>query len=150
MMRTPLDAAYGDMTLWAFVAIGALVFGTLWYRYKFHAFWGIVTVALVGVIVEYVALSTCFPYGCFEYSSLIGPTLMDVVPYSLLVIWPLLVISVIQFVPEFTAEVRLIASFVGGCFLTLFDFLLDPVSVQQGLWGYSEAVRYGVPMSNFA
>lgn len=102
------------------------------------------------MVVEYVGITTCFPYGCFEYSALVGPKFMDIVPYALVVIWPLLVMSVVQFVPEFTAEVRLIASFVGGAFLTLFDLLLDPVAIQQGLRSYSEFAWYGVPMSNFA
>ena len=80
--------------------------------------------------MEYWAIMTCWPYGCFEYSALVGLQFMDTFPYALLVIWPLLVIGLIQFVPQ-AASNRLIAAIVGGCFLTLFDMLLDPVAVQQ-------------------
>ena len=80
---------------------------------------------------------------------LVGPQFLGTFPFALLIIRPLLVVSIMQFVPKEAWAGRWLAALVGGLFLTLFDMILDPVAVQQWLWMYTEAVWYWVPSSNF-
>jgi len=150
MMRTPLDPADARISGIVFAVLWALLIGMLWYRYWFRALRWVIAVAVFGVIVEYVGITTCVPYGCFEYSGLVGPQFMETFPRWLLVIRPLIVVSIVQFIPKWSANVRILASFVGWLFLMLFDMVLDPVAVAQWLWTYTDpGIWYGIPRSNF-
>lgn len=102
--------------------------------------------------IEYVGLTTGWPYGSFVYLQDIGPT-VEGVPVAL----PLL------FVPLVLNAVLLSVLLLGGLgrsrllrvalalgTLLLIDLVLDPAAVAIGFWEYESGGYYGVPLSNYA
>ena len=101
-------------------------------------------IALLGFIMEGLSIHTGFPYGFFEYGSLMGPTLAGV-PFLLAFAWPPLVIG------AYAVMQRSSYAVVGTTvFLLLLDLVLDPVAVILGQWDWAvEGIYYGIPFQNF-
>ena len=107
----------------------------------------IVALWIFALVIEYIGTTTCFPYGCFEYTSLLWPHLGPI-PFLLLCIRPVLVYSMIWVASLLPWEKYHRALWSILCLLLL-DLALDPVHVAQGIWSYTNKVwRYSVPRSN--
>jgi putative membrane protein len=116
-------------------------------------------IALVGLTaysfaIEYVGVTTGWPYGTFEYGVELGPMLADTVPLGLPVFFfPLVVNAYLLSLlllgdSAATPVVRLPA--VVATVLAV-DLVLDPGAVALGFWTYAaEGAYYGVPWSNYA
>jgi len=104
--------------------------------------------------IEYVGVTTGWPYGSFEYAVDLGPMLFGSVPVGLPVFFIplvlnsyLLVVLVLGDRAEVT-PIRLVATLAT---VLLVDLVLDPGAVAIEFWAYRPpGPYYGVPASNYA
>ncbi len=107
-----------------------------------------VSLGIFALCIEYIGSTTCFPYGCFEYSSTLGIHLWPI-PLLLILIRPIMVLSMVSVASVFTQK-KIAWWILSVVFLIILDLALDPVHVSQGIWTYAEAQgRYGVPLTNY-
>lgn len=108
-----------------------------------------VPLGLYGLLIETLSITTGFPYSQFEYNEALGYLIGGKVPWTIFVIWPLLVLSsyfVARGIFDTRAKVIAFAVFL----LVLFDLVFDPVALQLNFWQWSnEGIYYGVPLQNF-
>ena len=99
--------------------------------------------------VEYMGLVTTWPYGSFTYTGHLGYKLFGVLPWTVGLSWPPLVIGSVAL--SYTATENKIARILlPVALLVAFDALLDPLSVHFGIWAYAAGgAYYGVPVQNF-
>jgi len=113
---------------------------------------GLKLLALTGFVyaIEFVGVTTGFPYGGFHYGIELGPMLLGTVPLALpLFFVPLVFNAYLLAILSGYAEKRLPR--VLGALLTLLlvDLVLDPGAVALGFWTYDAGTYYGVPASNY-
>jgi len=102
--------------------------------------------------IEFVGLSTGWPYGEFAYGVSLGPMLAGEVPLGLpiffvpLVVNSYLLCTLLLGDRAASAWVRLPA--VIATVLAV-DLVLDPGAVALGFWDYGGGAYYGVPWSNY-
>ncbi|GGM60670.1 putative membrane protein [Halarchaeum rubridurum] len=134
MLRLPLVAAVlPELDRRALAALGALC----GYTY----------------LIEYVGVTTGWPYGAFSYGVELGPMVAGV-PLALPLFFLPLVCNAYLLTVLLLGEraanplLRLPATVA---VVLLVDCVLDPGAVALGFWAYAEGgVYYGVPLSNFA
>ncbi len=149
MIHTPITEQNAWISFVVMILWWLLLSIYLLHRYGWQVGKWLLVLALFGVVIEYVWITTCVPYWCFEYTPLIGPRFFWTFPFSLLVIRPLLVVSILQFLP--TKNFRL-SFFLWWLLLMMLDLFLDPVAVHQWLWIYTWASsfsRFGIPRTNY-
>lgn len=110
------------------------------------------------LIIENIGVMTGFPYGGFEYGSLIGNSI-GVVPWTVAFAWTPLVLGSIwmtmrtlQFMKVTHSNKSMIVFFISftAMFLVIIDLLLDPAAVALGFWSWQvDGWYYGIPLSNY-
>ncbi|MFD1641868.1 bisanhydrobacterioruberin hydratase [Halohasta litorea] len=104
-------------------------------------------------LIEYVGVSTGWPYGTFEYGISLGPMIGDI-PAALPVFFlPIVlntyVLSLLLLGDR--GDSRLFRLGVVVPAVVAMDVVLDPAAVSLGFWEYLDGgVFYGVPLSNYA
>ena len=110
--------------------------------------------ALFAYAVEFVGVTTGWPYGAFAYTADLGPTIGGVVPLALPLLYlPLVLDSYLLGLALLgrRAGSRLARIATGVAALLLVDLTLDPGAVAVGFWAYDAGgLYYGVPLSNYA
>ena len=102
---------------------------------------------LTAVAFEYLGVKTCLPYGCFNYSTVLGYRIGGVVPWTVLVAWTPLVLGVWSLLGGMRVWVRVV---LGVLILILVDMVLDPGAVAAGFRSYpAGGRRYSIPWTNF-
>jgi putative membrane protein len=105
-------------------------------------------VAVVAVLVEALGLATGFPYGEYDYSDVLGPTLLGVpflVPLAwLLMAWPSWVLAARLTRGVGVARRRPARVLVAAYLFAAWDVVLDPQMVQAGYWRWAHP-RPGLP-----
>lgn len=147
MMRTPLSAENAWISSLWIVFLWLIVCFYIGKNYWKKALLWVLWVGLFGIFIEFIGIKTCFPYGCFQYSDLVGWKFLWTFPYTLLFLWPVIVCGIIQFIPY--RGKLLLSAFLWWITLAIFDLFLDPVAVAQWLWIYDIQQWYGVPWSNY-
>ena len=103
-------------------------------------------------LIEYVGVTTDWPYGAFEYGISLGP-MVDGVPAALPVFFIPLVLNaylLCLLLLGDRARSRLARLAVVIPAVVTMDLVLDPAAVSLGFWGYDAGgVFYDVPLSNF-
>ncbi|WP_458187396.1 bisanhydrobacterioruberin hydratase [Haladaptatus sp. NG-WS-4] len=103
--------------------------------------------------VEFVGVTTGFPYGEFSYELELGPMLFDTVPAGLPVFFFPLVLNsyllcLLLLGPR--ADSRSMRFLASLAVVLVVDLVLDPAAVALGFWSYSAGgAYYGVPLSNY-
>jgi len=111
---------------------------------------GLLTAYAYGI--EFVGITTGWPYGEFTYGISLGPMLAGEVPLGLPVFFvPLVVNSYLLCTlllgdRATTGWIRLPAVILT---VLAVDLVLDPGAVALGFWDYGGGVYYGVPRSNY-
>ena len=73
----------------------------------------------------------------------------DIVPYTIFLIWPTLVISAYS-LSEFISKKGISKIVITTLLLLLLDLVFDPVATELGFWIWEEpGLYYGVPFLNF-
>lgn len=146
----PLEYSLGAVQ-WAVPALG------LWLAYLLYLHMGwrwpllVLTLGIWALVMELIGTSTWWPYGAFEYQYHLSYELWWLVPITLGLIRPVLVLSIAARVRDvFTINTTRIRVVVGTLALVGLDLLLDPVHVAQGIRSYADGGQwFGVPLSNY-
>jgi putative membrane protein len=108
-----------------------------------------IILGVYGLLIETLSIKTGFPYSRFVYSDMMGYKIAEIVPYSIFLIWPTLVISAYS-LSEFITKSRIYKIVTTVILLLLLDFVFDPVATALGFWKWEESgIYYGVPFMNF-
>ena len=104
-------------------------------------------------LIEYVGVSTGWPYGEFAYGVSLGPMLAGI-PAALPVFFIPIVVNAyllcVLLLGE-RAESRLVRLAVVIPAVVTMDVVLDPAAVSLGFWSYADGgLFYDVPLSNYA
>jgi putative membrane protein len=103
--------------------------------------------------IEYVGVTTGWPYGFFEYGVELGPMLLDTVPLGLpIFFFPLVLNSYLLCLLLLGDRASRWAIRLPAVIATvlLVDLVLDPGAVALGFWAYDGGgAYYGVPWSNY-
>ncbi|PSP75605.1 carotene biosynthesis protein [Halobacteriales archaeon QS_1_68_20] len=97
--------------------------------------------------IEWVGLTTGWPYGEFEYVVDLGPMVAGV-PVGLPVFFVPLVLNAYLLALLVTRGGRATLP-LALAFVLAIDLVLDPAAVAIGFWAYPEGAYYGVPASNY-
>jgi putative membrane protein len=113
---------------------------------------GVAVLCAYAYAIEYVGVTTGWPYGEFHYTVDLGPTLSGV-PLALPVFFLPLVVNgyllCLLLLGDRAAGVAVHLPVVVAA-VVLMDLVLDPGAVALGFWTYADGgAFYGVPRSNF-
>lgn len=106
-------------------------------------------VAGATLLVERVGSTTSFPFGEYDYTAALEPTVGGV-PAIVPLAWFAMGVPALE-VGHAIARSRAVAVLVGAAALTAWDLFLDPQMVEEGYWRWAVDGAYeGIPLSNYA
>ena len=122
----------------------------LWDRFGFKFFLkSVLLLSIFALSIEYIGLTTGFPYSNFIYTGSLGYKIAGVLPWTVSFSWVPLMVGSVALVYVSTRN-KLFRIFLPVIILILFDLLLDPVAVNIGIWKYAnEGAYFGIPIQNF-
>jgi len=107
------------------------------------------SLAVFAYTIEFIGVTTGFPYSPFTYSGALGPKLFGVLPVVLPFAYVPLVLGALFVCWPLRRRAELFIPAVAIA-LTLFDLVLDPGAVALGHWSFTlGGAYYGVPFLNF-
>jgi putative membrane protein len=148
--NTIAELSSGWLTLiFLFISSGFVYYGlfkTIATKKGMLIIFGLIVLSLV---IEYGGLVSGFPYGEFSYTDLAGPKIFGVLPLSVGLAWPPLVIgSYFLFQKKIYSQLQ--QFFYPVLFLVGLDLVIDPAAVRFGLWTWKNGGSYfGVPVQNY-
>jgi putative membrane protein len=98
--------------------------------------------------VEWVGVTTGWPYGAFEYGVELGPMVAGI-PVGLPVFFVPLVVNA-YLLALLVARGRGATLPLALGLVLVIDLVLDPAAVALGFWAFESGTYYGVPASNYA
>ena len=105
-------------------------------------------VVVTTLLVERLGTSTGFPFGEYEYTGALQPTVGGV-PLIVPLAWFAMGTTALE-VGHHVSSSRVVAVAVGALGLTAWDLFLDPQMVDAGYWDWAVDGRYhGIPLSNY-
>jgi uncharacterized membrane protein len=152
MMRNDITEASALIATIVTLTLYVLLLLYIAKKYGIRSLWWVLALSLLGITLEYTAIQTCFPYGCFQYTPLVGPRFMGTFPWSLIAIRPILVVTISQLVKKRSWNNQWKSIISIALLLVFTDIFLDPVAVQQNLRTYTSWLsvsRYNVPLTNY-
>ncbi|MDY6764897.1 MAG: bisanhydrobacterioruberin hydratase [Halobacteria archaeon] len=118
---------------------------------KRREFVGLVILASYTYVIEWVGVTTGFPYGEFTYEVSLGPMVLGGVPLGLPVFFFPLVLNsylLVLLLKRFNNRVLHLLGVLGVVIAV--DLVLDPGAVSLGFWEYAQGgAYYNVPLSNY-
>ncbi len=114
---------------------------------------------ITAMVMESVGVLTGWPFGPYHYTDRLGPKLLGLVPFPILLAWFMMVYTSQQvveriaapFLPERVAWYHLAwLTFVAAMALTAWDLIMDPLMVARAHWVWEVRGRYfGIPVQNY-
>lgn len=143
-----LEYSYGS--IFALLIISLPLFYVLYSKFGIRTFLKlIISLSLFGLLIEYIGLTTGWPYGEFSYTANLGGKIFGILPWTIGLSWTPLVVGAVALVYS-TTQNKLLRIILPALVLVLFDLLLDPLAVRLGMWSYpAGGAYYGVPIQNF-
>lgn len=103
-------------------------------------------IAMITISVEWLGVMTGFPFGSYEYTPLLGFSILGV-PIAIGFAWVGVVYMAVLITDRGSRWMRALS--VGAC-TVLLDLVLDPVAYELAFWSWEgEGGYYGVPGANF-
>ena len=126
-----------------------VLFGTVQWLGRRRGWLIIAALGLYALAFETLAVTTGFPYGSFSYSDILGPKLLNIVPFPVFIAWTPLILGALALTQPLTRR-RRSQAVIATLTLVAIDLVLDPAAVQLGFWGWdTPGMYYGVPLVNF-
>jgi len=108
------------------------------------------TVAFLGWGVEFIGSRTGFPFGSYDYTTLLQPQLVGV-PLLVPLAWLMMLPCAWAVTQELGIRNKLIFIVVSALAFTAWDLFLDPQMVAWNFWKWNIPGEYfGIPIVNFA
>ncbi|MFD0958425.1 carotenoid biosynthesis protein [Paenibacillus chungangensis] len=103
-------------------------------------------IGLVTFLIEYIGVTTGWPFGEYAYTSVLGFGIGGV-PLAIACAWVGVMLNIILL---FRHVSRWRRALLVGCWTIVFDLVLDPVAYARGFWLWDhDGGFYGVPLANF-
>lgn len=100
----------------------------------------------VGMIVEIIGVQTGYPFGTYNYTSLLGLSIAGV-PLLIGINWFLLAAGILSGVNRLMKSANiLVKSLFSAAIMTGLDFLIEPFAIDYKLWVWESSV---VPIQNY-
>lgn len=99
---------------------------------------------LIGFIAEWFGVNTGIIFGEYKYGDVLGP-LVSGVPLIIGINWFILAYATGTIINYFSLPI-LIKVLIGATFMTLIDFLIEPVAIYLDYWEWS---GHEIPLSNY-
>jgi putative membrane protein len=149
LSRVGIPSGYERVNVVMILLIVAISYYFYWKNHRRTGLGILFMVGLTGIIIEYVAIQTCFPYGCFVYTDYLWYKLWNTVPWTVLVAWTPLVLAIHEWLKQYKLK-KYVLYTVGALLLVLLDLVVDPwaVSIQFRIFEWSHPY-YDVPWTNF-
>lgn len=111
----------------------------------------VITLAF-GWLIERIGLTTSFPFGHYEYTGSLGPTLYGV-PVLIPLAWSMMAYPCLLAAQRLSTT-RIGVALIGGLVLAGWDLFLDPQMVTEGHWVWTQIGWVlpgipGIPLQNF-
>ena len=104
----------------------------------------------LGLVIEYTALKTGFPYSNFIYDQTSVFKIDEILPWTVGLSWSIFVFGAIGASYFIKTKNILLKPVLIGLILVLFDLVLDPAAVSINMWSYeNKGFWYDVPFQNF-
>ena len=139
-----------------------IIFGTLVMRLPLiagikplinsKAFIGLGLLTFYSFFIEFIGISTGFPYGEFSYGIDLGPMILGEVPLGLPIFFiPLVLNAYLLILLLFRNSVENFLKRLPLVIVTVLvlDLVLDPAAVAINFWNYETGIYHGVPLSNY-
>gem|GEM_PF-45647 len=120
-------------------------------------FFAILFISLLTWGVEFLGISTGFPFGNYHYTALLQPQIASV-PILILFAWLMMLFPswaiadsiLTSYLNRSSTYYRFVFSIFSGMIFTAWDLYLDPQMVARNLWVWDQQGTYfGIPLSNF-
>jgi len=118
--------------------------------------WLMLLTLVASLLAESVGVLTATVFGPYEYTSVLGPCFLGLVPYSVPMVWFILVypayVMAEWFVPAGWAGPQrwLAVASLSATMVTAVDIALDPVMVEAGAWVWRvNGSFFGIPIRNY-
>ncbi len=130
----------------SFAVTVALVIGARWGASR--AAGAVAVVTTLTLAVEWAGHSTGYPFGEYDYTGALAPTLAGV-PVIVPLAWFAMGVAALE-VGHHIARSRVGAVAIGALALTAWDLFLDPQMVDAGYWQWATQGSYhGIPWTNY-
>lgn len=141
----------GIQSLIGSILLTAMAVPSYWVLLKVAGKGGAIAVIGLGIFalgIEATSIVTGWPYGYFEYGTNLGLKLGGLVPWTVTLAWPPLVIGSWYLLPQQLATWKKIV--LAAVLLVLLDLVLDPGAVALQMWSWQNpGIYYQIPWSNF-
>jgi uncharacterized membrane protein len=119
--------------------------------YTYKGVYTLVSISILGMMIETIGVTTCVPYGCFSYTQRMGILIADMIPIMLFFSRSPILIGACAILQKTSIQWSLIVKVcVSVLVLLLFDVVFDPGAVILKIRNYDHpGWYYGVPRSNF-
>lgn len=97
-----------------------------------RAYISLLLVFVCGFGIEWIGVNTGFPFGQYEYGTVLGPKIGHT-PLLIGVNWSMLVLSVV-FIGRLFSKNTFVIAIIGGLLMTGLDILIEPVAIKTGMW----------------
>lgn len=107
--------------------------------------------AIVGVVtffIEVLSVETGFPFGEYDYTSVLGPLVLGV-PFTIALAWVGVLLNSLLIASQTSKWRRAIET---GIWVVIIDLILDPVAIFESFWTWYNpgTVHYfNIPITNF-
>mgnify|MGYP006286955927 FL=1 len=132
------------LTPYVLLIFGLFIFGAgLLEGGKLFLGWAVITF-LATFAVEAAGVATGNVFGEYYYGDVLGAKILDV-PLVIGFNWTIVVFGLASFVGRFISN-RLLAAFLTACGGVVFDWLMEPIAMALGYWGW---IGDKVPLQNY-
>lgn len=150
MSRVGIIAWYERINTLVMIGIASISYIALIQQEKYKWLWVLIIGWISAVVIEYIGIHTCMPYGCFSYSDILGTKIAQTVPRTVFFGRTPLVIGLYTILQKYTIPKR-IKIFIGWISLMIIDLVIDPAAVTIGFRNFTAGWRYyNIPRTNFA
>ena len=107
--------------------------------------WGVfLLIYALGFIIELIGTNTGWPFGEYEYGSVLGVKLYET-PLLIGVNWLVLILSTHLALSK-TISNKVLIPFIGATAMLVFDLFLEPIAIVTGMWTWA---ALEIPFANY-
>ncbi|CQR48390.1 hypothetical protein BN1058_02758 [Paraliobacillus sp. PM-2] len=115
-------------------------------NYSFRYVLALFIVCVVTFSIEAWSVATGYPFGSYQYSSILGPKVLGV-PITISLAWVGVLLNSLYVANQKSKHMRALET---GIWIVVLDLILDPVAEASMFWEWNGSGAYfGIPLSNF-